>query len=161
MRHAKAEPYATDDHVRRLTSKGTAAAADAGRFLASAGVAPDLALVSSSVRTQQTWEQVAAACGGDTRVEVSDELYDATPPVVLEAVRALPDDVWTAVYVGHDPTLTYLAHLLNNGEGDPEVMVGMLKGFPPAAVAVFELPGRWAELDEGQALLTHFHAAGR
>ena len=157
MRHAKAEPYAADDHDRSLTRKGAAAAADAGRYLAAAGILPDLALVSSAVRTQQTWEQASAACGAGTRVEASEEMYVATPPLVLEAVRLVPDDVGTVIYVGHNPTLTYLAHLLNNGEGDPEVMGRMLEGFPPAAVAVFELPGRWAELDEGEALLTHFH----
>lgn len=160
MRHAKAEPYAADDHERRLTGKGTAAAADSGRYLASIGIVPDLALVSSSLRTQDTWEQVRAALCKEPRVEVSDAMYAATPPIVIEAVRGLHHDVETVMYVGHNPTATALAHLLNNGEGDPTVMVGMLEGFSPAAVAVFELPGEWAELHEGEALLTHFHVGG-
>jgi phosphohistidine phosphatase len=48
-------------------------------------------------------------------------------------------------------------HLLDDQEGDPALLAGMLQGFPTAALAVFELPGSWAELREGGARLTHFH----
>ena len=55
------------------------------------------------------------------------------------------------------PTAAHVARLLLDGEGDPEVMRGLLEGFPPAAVAVFELPGDWSELTEAGARLTRFH----
>lgn len=157
MRHAKAEPYGEDDSERLLTSRGRSDAADAGRYLASVGLVPDHALVSQAARTQATWEEVCAASGSTAQAEVSEALYSATPEAVLQAVRALPDEVGTVIYVGHNPTAAHVAHQLIDGEGDPEVVKGLLQGFPPAALAVFELPGDWADLAEGEGRLTHFH----
>jgi phosphohistidine phosphatase len=157
MRHAKAEPFASTDSERRLTSRGRKAAAEVGRYLADAGVVPDLALVSSAARTVATWEEVRSASGASPREEISDDVYAAAPETVLEIVRALPHDVRTVILVGHNPTAAFVANVLNDGGGDPEVMRGLLEGFPPAAAAVFELPGEWADLVEGEARLTHFH----
>lgn len=157
MRHAKAEPYGEDDSDRLLTSRGRSDAAAAGRYLASAGLVPEHALVSQAARTQATWEEVRAASGSTAQAEISDALYAATPEAVLELVRALPDDVSTVIYVGHNPTAAHVAHQLINGEGDPEVVKGLLEGFPPAALAVFEVSGDWADIAEGEARLTHFH----
>ena len=58
MRHAKAEPFAATDHGRRLTDRGRAGARDAGAFLRDAGPVPDYALVSSSTRTRETWDDL-------------------------------------------------------------------------------------------------------
>ena len=158
MRHAKAEPYAETDAARRLTARGRDDAADAGRRLASLGVRPDQALVSSAVRTRETWVAVHERCGGEAQEEFSDDLYAASPAGVLEVLRRLPDDVSSCIYVGHNPTAAHLAAALDDGEADPEVLRGLLAGFPPAALAVFEVPGSWAELSEGGARLVHFHA---
>ncbi len=63
MRHAKAEPYAETDADRELTRRGHDDAAEVGRFLADIGIRPDSALVSSALRTRQTWEHVAESTG--------------------------------------------------------------------------------------------------
>ncbi len=72
-------------------------------------------------------------------------------------MRSLPPEATCAVFVGHNPTAAHVARLLVDGEGDPEVMRGLLEGFPPAAVAVLELPGEWSELAEAGARLVRFH----
>jgi phosphohistidine phosphatase len=157
VRHAKAEPYAETDHARRLTERGRADAAAAGRFLATAGLVPTHALVSDATRTQETWAELRASLGEGIEVDVSPAYYSASEQDVLEGVRMLPSDAMCVVFVGHNPTAAHVARLLLDGEGDPEVMRGLLEGFPPAAVAVFELPGDWSELTEAGARLTRFH----
>jgi phosphohistidine phosphatase len=157
VRHAKAEPYAETDHARRLTDRGRADAAAAGAFLTTVGIEPSHALVSDATRTQETWAELRGPLGEGIVEDVSPAYFSASEAEVLEAVRALPPEATCAVFVGHNPTAAHLARLLVDGEGDPEVMRGLLEGFPPAAVAVLELPGDWSELTEAGARLTRFH----
>ena len=49
MRHGKAEPFAAEDHLRRLTERGAREAHGAGQWLADQGLVPTHALVSSAV----------------------------------------------------------------------------------------------------------------
>ncbi len=158
MRHAKAEPYAETDSDRHLTGRGHEEAAASGRHLLEVGLVPDLALVSSAVRTRETWDEVREACSADAREEISDHLYGASPAAVLETLQGVSDDTTTCLYLGHNPTAAHLAAALDDGEADPEALQGLLSGFPTSAVAVFEVPGSWADLHEAGARLTHFHS---
>ena len=45
--------------------------------------------------------------------------------------------------------------MLDDGEDD--LSNEMATGFPTSAVAVFELDGDWAELEEGECRLVGFH----
>ena len=65
MRHAQAESSAPSggDEARPLSAAGRAEALLMGRALAERGLKPDLALVSTAVRTRQTWEQMHDAFG--------------------------------------------------------------------------------------------------
>jgi len=147
MRHAKAEPFAETDHARRLTDRGVAGARDVGAYLRDAGITPDFALVSSAERTRDTWAAVSEVAGaGSARVRFDDAVFTGSPDVVLEALQAAPPDASTVVFVGHNPTAAYLCHLLDDGEGEPSAVSGLLEGFPPGAVAVIEVGVPWAEL---------------
>lgn len=147
MRHAKAEPYAASDHVRKLTERGRASARDLGAHLRDTGALPDYAVVSSAVRTRETWDAVVET-SGVTECEVSfdDSVFTGSPDVVLEALRAAPQDAETVLFVGHNPTAAYVCHLLDDGDGDPTAMSGLLQGFPPGALAVLEVGVPWADL---------------
>ncbi len=162
MRHAKAEPYSATDFERQLTGRGRGDAAAAGRHLAAAGIVPVHAMVSSAVRARQTWEQVRGALAEAADVDavtedISQAMYAASYDTVLEALRRLPPETGTAIFVGHNPTAVQLVQLLDDGEADLEVMDAFLAGFPTAAVAVLEPHGEWSELAEGGARLTAFH----
>jgi phosphohistidine phosphatase len=61
--------------------------------------------------------------------------------------------VATALVVGHNPTMAYLAQVLDVG-GSPQLAA---TGFPAAAAAVFEYDGPWADLAEGTARLVDVH----
>ena len=62
LRHAKsAYPAGVDDHDRPLAARGRAAAPVIGRYMADQGLVPDLAVVSTARRAQQTWALAAEA----------------------------------------------------------------------------------------------------
>jgi phosphohistidine phosphatase len=159
VRHAKAEPFAPSDQERRLTDRGAADARDVGTRLGEASLLPDYAVVSTAVRTRQTWAALAETSGAhDTEVSFDEAVFTGSPDVVLEALRAAPEDASTVLFVGHNPTAAYLCHLLDDGDGDPEATSGMLHGFPPASACILEISVPWADLAAETGRLLAFHA---
>jgi phosphohistidine phosphatase len=158
LRHAKSDwPDGVADRDRPLGTRGRAEAPQAGRWLAAAGIVPDLALVSTALRARQTWQLVSAALPSEVTTEYSDELYEAGLAGSLQLVRALPDDVGTAIVVGHNPTTESLALLLEDGAGATQDREQMAGKYPTGGIAVLDLTvGRWADLDESTARLTAF-----
>ncbi|HTW16921.1 MAG TPA: histidine phosphatase family protein [Nocardioides sp.] len=158
MRHAKAEQDGATDFERRLAERGERDAHAAGAWLAGQGVAPDLALVSAAVRTHQTWESLAEGAGWDVELASYDEsLYAAGPESALDVIREVDDAVRTLVVVGHNPTMAYLAQLLDDGDGDQDASAEMVAGYPTGATTVFAVEGDWSDLDEAGARVVAFH----
>lgn len=147
MRHSKSEQVAQTDHVRRLTERGRDDARAAGAWVASSGHVPDLILASSAARAEETAQLVASLCDV-RRVELVDDLYGADGYDVLEIVASrTPDEVSTAMVVGHNPTMAQVGFLLQ-GDGADEVR------FPTSGIGVFGLDvDTWADLDEGHGRL--------
>ncbi|WP_242494659.1 SixA phosphatase family protein [Nocardioides zhouii] len=160
MRHAKAEATAPSDHERPLASRGRADAEAAGRWLRGQGIAPDLALVSDAVRTRQTWEQVSGGAGWDeSTVDFSAGLYAAGSDSAFDLLRETDPAVTSLIVIGHNPTMAYVAELIDDGEGDPDATTGMVtRGFPTSALVVFTVEGPWADLGPGTGRLEAFHA---
>jgi len=158
MRHARAEPGGETDASRELVQRGWDDALEAGEWLAGGGFSPDAALVSSARRAASTW--LAAAQGGSFEAEAtySDSLYAAGPETALDLVRETPDDVTSLLVVGHNPTIAYLAQLLDDGSGDADAAREMAVGFPAGALAWFSVEGTWADLELAGARLVAFHA---
>ena len=164
LRHAQAEPTAASDADRPLTAGGLAAARAAGEWLGGLGVrvAPPggVALVSAALRTRQTYDAAAAAAGWEGSATHDPGLYSAGPDAALDLVRAVERDVADLVLVGHNPTMGYLAQLLDDGEGDQEATTALVtRGYPPCAAAVFRVDGPWVGLGPGGARLEAFHVA--
>ena len=157
MRHAKAEPSAPSDHERVLTDRGTADADEAGAWLRGTGTTPGRALVSDAARTRGTWAALAGSAGWDVVPEYDASLYAAGPDTALDLLRETDDTVDTLVVIGHNPTMAYVAQMLDDGDGDAEAVAAMNEGFPTSAVAVFAVDGAWADLEMGGARLTAFH----
>lgn len=161
VRHAKAEPHIGSDHSRALTAGGSRAAASVGRWLADNAIVPDYALVSSATRTRQTWSGIAAAFESDIDTEYSDDLYGAGPEDVIDAMRWVPVDATTVIYVGHNPTAGELPHLLDDGTGDRAALAEIAMSYPTAALAVLEFDRPWAELQMGGARVCRFFVGDR
>ena len=158
MRHAKAEPFASTDHARALTDRGRREAEAAGAYLREQSVVPDHAVVSPAERTRATWEAMEAVMESSAEVVYDDSVYAGSTDVVLEALRFVPDGAGVLVFVGHQPTIGYLAHLLDDGEGDPAALHSMLHGFPTASMAIFEVDVPWEELGPETGRLVDFRA---
>ena len=157
MRHARAEHAGLSDAERRLTEHGRAEAVDAGRWLAAHGFAPNHALVSSAVRTRETWAGMQSAAGWDLQAEHQRALYTAGTETALDLIRLLPDTAPAAIVVGHNPTIAVLAQLLSDGVGDSAALAKMSEGYPPGALTVFDLVGDWLELELMAATVTAFY----
>jgi phosphohistidine phosphatase len=141
LRHAKAERSAPSgrDFDRPLSPRGRDDAARAGRVLATAGLIPDVVLVSASARTVQTWEQASAALP-DAKVQVRQDLYNA-PPEHLHAVAEAEAEAQTVMVIAHNPGIGALAYELvaTATLADATVTQDLAQGFPTAAAAAFEL----------------------
>ncbi len=158
MRHAKAEPTAPSDHGRALADRGLRDAEEVGRWLRAHGAVPDAALVSDALRTQQTWEQVAAGAGLDLDATLSPTLFAAGADTAFDLLREVDDEVTTLLVIGHNPTMAYIAELIDDGEGDADATTALVtRGFPTSALAVFAVAGAWSDLGPGTGRLEAFH----
>jgi phosphohistidine phosphatase len=140
LRHAKAvrAHEADSDEARGLTGRGRRDAAAAGVAMASAGLKPTLALVSSSERTRQTAAYGLADFGLETRFE--DALYHAAPESLWDAFSA--SDAESVVIVGHNPGIGELVSKLVHQAHDGSKLAREFSGhFPTAAFAAFEIKG--------------------
>lgn len=161
VRHAKAEPSAPSDHERVLAERGHGDAAEAGRWLLRQQVLADAALVSDAVRARETWAGLAAGAGWDVEPDFSAALYAAGPDSAFDLIRETPASVRTLVVVGHNPTMAYLAELIDDGEGDDDAITSLVsRGFPTSAVAVFDVVESWSELAAGSGTVRLFHVGG-
>lgn len=157
IRHSKAGPHTGVDFERELTERGRHDAAAAGRWLASQGITPSAALVSSAVRARQTWHGVATGAKWTVEPSYEQSLYSAEAYDVLELASLVDEAVGTLVVVGHNPTMHSFAATIDDGEGDPAASAELASGFPTSAVAVFDVPVPWADLAQGAGRLTGFH----
>lgn len=156
LRHAKAEPGgALADELRPLSMEGRRQCAEVAAQLRGGAGVPERVLVSSAVRTRQTWELVrgALAVGTPADVEVTDRLYDAGPGEVLDVVAAVDEHVRTLLVVGHEPAVSAVASLLAGADGDAAALTQVRAGLPTAGLAVLDVRAPWSALGPGDARL--------
>lgn len=158
LRHAKSswDDPALADFDRPLASRGREAAPRMARAMEERGWLPDRALVSSSLRTRQTWELVARGLPGEIPALFEDAIYEAPPERILAAARATPGTVATLLVIGHNPGLETLAALLAGPGSRPEALERMGRKFPTAALSRLSFDGDWADLGPGRAALADF-----
>ncbi|MGJ5178065.1 SixA phosphatase family protein [Bradyrhizobium oligotrophicum] len=143
LRHAKTETDAPSgrDQDRRLDERGHQDAAMTGDFIASHPPVPDLVLVSTAVRAQQTWELAFAAMKDRVpapQVEQVPDLYAAEPMQILHQIRlAAVADPKQLLVVGHNPGLHELALALT-GRGDPDARHELSRNMPTSGLAIFD-----------------------
>lgn len=156
IRHAKAESDGPSDPERALSRRGRADADAAGAWLKAEGIKPDVALVSTALRTRQTWKRISEAAGWAVEADFDDSLYGGDEDTIIDLVSGLDDKVGTVVVVGHNPTIGMLAQLLDDGDGPADAVDRLMLGYPTAAVTVFDVPVTWARLAPGTATMRAF-----
>jgi phosphohistidine phosphatase len=147
LRHAKSSWDAPrlDDHDRPLSGRGRKAAPAMGEWMAAHGIAPDLILVSTARRTQETLKAILPTFAAEPEVESEAPLYLATADELLARLRRLPPAHREVMLIGHNPGLHELALLLASaGEGVDHQR--LREKFPTAALASLESSGTWSSL---------------
>ena len=139
LRHSKTEPHRSDDHSRRLTSRGRDDAAEVRRWLSKQDIVPDRVVVSTSARTRETWELASV---GHAVPEYDDRVYEASVTDLREVVEETSPDVATLVVVGHNPSIEQLAWALDETD---EARERTDRGMRTSGIAVFELTD-WTDL---------------
>ena len=146
LRHAKTEAEGTTDLTRELAPKGRKQAANLAKSFADAGVKPEIALVSSAIRAQQTW---ALAAAGKPKIKcpsnILDSLYGASVADILGVLRVVSPSLQTVVIVGHEPTMAACAAYLA-GPGSDEAALAQVKvGVPTATWSLLQSDYPWIE----------------
>jgi phosphohistidine phosphatase len=152
LRHAKSswDDPSLPDHERPLAPRGRRDAKRIADHLAREAIEPDVVLCSSAARTVQTLELIRPTGA----VQIESELYAASADRLLERVRVLPDEVGSAMLIGHNPGIQELALELASGDGE----LGRLRAkFPTAALASLTFAeASWSVLAPGDAVLAAF-----
>ena len=152
MRHAKAEAFAGSDEARPLAVTGRLQAAAAGEEINADGPRPDLVLVSSALRTRQTWELLAGRLDAAPASQLREDLYDASARSALDIIRLVEAEVGTLMVVGHEPVMSSLALML---AGPGSVGIEQVRlGVPTATRCILTVPTSWADLGRDGAVLT-------
>ncbi len=112
LRHGHAEAHAEGgDFDRALDARGRAEVARAAAAIMNSVGKPDLILVSTAQRTQQTaaifCEHAGNAGGAAMRGERS--LYHASCDELLNIVHSIADEITHLLLVGHNPGISELA----------------------------------------------------
>ncbi len=144
MRHAKSDwsHPGLSDHDRPLNQRGVKAAPAMGAWLIAEGHAPDLALVSSAARTQETFRLSCLNCPAVTE----STLYNARAEAILKAIQGADEAARTLIVVGHQPGMQETANrLLPEWEVDE---------YPTAKAAILEFAApTWFEVSWGDGRL--------
>lgn len=144
LRHARAVPHGTvNDFDRELAGTGRHDMVALARHLASLETLPDLALVSPSARTRETWE----LCGlTDVPVRFEELIYEASLSNLLRLIRGLPETAKLPILVGHNPSFEELTASLSSRS--------RFTGLPTSGLVLGEWPiSRWSELAPGEGRL--------
>jgi phosphohistidine phosphatase len=144
------------DLDRTLTESGAVASKATGAWIVANALAPEIVLVSAAQRTVQTWDVLKALLTDSVAIP-SRDLYLASPGTLLANIEKLPDNAGTALVIGHNPGLESLGRLMAGPGSSDKATDNLLRGFPPAGLAVFELNGEnWRTMSAEGGRLTEF-----
>jgi phosphohistidine phosphatase len=113
FRHAKTVPIGADgnDHIRKLTPEGEAAASQIGEQLVIAKRLPDFVICSDAERAQQTALLAMAPMDRTNRVIPLAALYTGGTENVLALLAGRPEN--SIMVVGHNPCMEECAELFS------------------------------------------------
>jgi len=122
LRHGKAEAHsAGGDFARKLTDRGEADAAKAGKQIATIVLKQPWIVTSDAARALST-AQIVAGVVGVGKVDVDHGIYEASVDDLVQVVKRLLDTEQAAVIVGHNPGLEGLVYFFVD---DPSTVVGL------------------------------------
>jgi len=157
LRHAKSEwPDGVDDHERPLARRGRRASPLIGNHMVEAGLMPDLVIVSTARRAQETWDLVRPALRGKIGRRDEPRIYEAPAGSILEVIHETPIEAHTLLLVGHNPGFQDLALELT-GQGRQPDLTRMREKYPTGGLAVIDFDiGTWRDVAPAAGELQRF-----
>jgi phosphohistidine phosphatase len=160
VRHAKAATHpptpSGGDHERPLAPRGLAVLPGVARSIVGQldGHPLDLVLCSTSTRTKETVEGIAATepVIAAARVKLEAKLYLADAHRLVKILRKVPAATETALVCGHNPGLHELALLLLGTESHDRLRYDL----PTAGLVVLDLEGGWTSTGAATGTLRAF-----
>jgi len=155
MRHAKTEPGGggRSDRARRLTGRGRDNASSIGTQLLQQGLVPDLGLVSDAVRTRETWLLLSEAAQFDCDTRFESVLYLAPPSAYVKLLASVDEAASSVLMIGHNPGMEQLVRGLSGKVRHTADRLLVSQPMRTGTLCVFEVSGRWDELDAGASEL--------
>lgn len=157
LRHAKADhPAGVADHDRPLAPHGRWESEAMGKYMAKHQLVPDLAVVSTSRRTQETWQIALPAFAAPIPQTNEPRIYEAAPANLLQVIHETSDDKRSVLLVGHNPGFEQLAEYFV-GTAQPHAAARLKHGYPPAGLAVIDFSvTNWAAVSQRSGYLERF-----
>ncbi|MGQ7845486.1 SixA phosphatase family protein [Granulosicoccus sp. 3-233] len=115
VRHAKSswKNQGQSDFDRPLNDRGNSDGPVMAKRLVSRQCIPDLMLVSSARRAQETSAYLQRAFNlSPEQYRLVDDLYMAEPEILLDVMAEIPEDVQHLMVIAHNPGLEQLSELL-------------------------------------------------
>lgn len=149
MRHAQAHSFrfGQDDIERPLSTQGVHEACAIGAKFPLFPKAPDVALVSSATRTQQTFANLCLQ-SAPPKLD-SDELYHGDENAYLSLLRC--QKASSVLLIGHNPTVSQFMQLLVGSK-----TIDAPAFFPTAGLAVIAFSTSFQNLEIKSGELMHF-----
>jgi phosphohistidine phosphatase len=157
LRHAKSswDDATLPDRDRPLNKRGRRAAAAIGGAMRELGLAPDVVLVSTSRRTQETLAELEP-WDGTPNIELMETLYLASAAQLLAVVRGMSETMRSLLLIGHNPGMHELAVMLAGRRGPGEATNRISAAYPTGALAEFAIAVPWRQLHAGGGQLVRF-----
>lgn len=152
LRHAKSchKDKSLDDFDRPLGKRGRRDCKRIGKWLAGAGVKPDVIISSPSKRTRQTVKRVLKHTDlNPLEVQWEDKVYDASAKTLLKLLAGIPEEAETVMLVGHHEGLESL--ILRSIEWSEIPAVSKL--IPTCAIAWLEIDREWSSIKKSEVHL--------
>lgn len=117
FRHGKSDWEADYglDRERPLSKRGERAANTMGLVLRDLGEVPDRIVSSTAVRAESTAEMARLSGGWSGPLELSDDLYGASPAEALAVAARHGGEAERLMLVGHEPAWSHLTAHLTGG----------------------------------------------
>jgi phosphohistidine phosphatase len=160
LRHAKAVRGTAElsDHDRALTPEGKGTAKAMGAAMRGLGLIPDVILVSSALRTQETLDELEP-WEDRPNIETMPGLYMASYHQIRDMLRELPETMRSVLVIGHNPGVHELAQLLAGEAGSNPAkpdLARLAEQYPTSALTEFNITTPWHKIGGPGATLKRF-----
>ncbi len=158
LRHAKSDwdDPRQRDFDRPLNRRGRAAAHAIGRAMRAEGMRFDAIYASPAARVTETLTIAGESYGQPLTAQFDQQLYLASPILLLEKVQHAGDAGDRILLAAHNPGTEQLALLLA-GNGDPDALAALAEKYPTGTLAAIRFDiDDWDDVREGTGTLTRF-----